>query len=72
MKVYFNKIQTYFEAQNFINDWWRFSQKPSTPRKERQSLTELTVICTIASEWERPNRHPHGRVPVLRNRVTKV
>jgi hypothetical protein len=36
MKVYFNKIKTLFEAQKFINDWWRFSQKPSTSFKERQ------------------------------------
>ena len=37
-----------------------FSQ--STPLNERESFTELTVICTRAGQWRKPNRQPRGLI----------
>ena len=53
---------------------WRTEEAEDTKHKsrqphfnERQSLTELRVICTVAGEWLKPTRQPRGLIPIRRN-----
>jgi len=39
---------------------------------DRQSLTELRVICAIAGEWLKPIRQSRGLIPIRRNLSRKV
>ena len=62
-KFGFNKISILFWWQNTLNDCWKVSLyddvwQQSISSDKRQSLTQVTVTCTIAGAWGKLTYQP--------------
>jgi len=66
----FNRIH-FLETSSTLNDGRTVSfhkaQKQPTSLNERQSMTELRVICATAGKWGMPTSQVNGLIPKCKN-----